>query len=106
MFLDLVEGLNRAMRSRLEDQRGTEINFELPDFLKDKENEHNNNLRKLRRVDENNSTENRRLLTSNNHPILPKQDWTPTTASAKNIKLELQSNYENRTIINNNNSGN
>ncbi|KAL1501798.1 hypothetical protein ABEB36_007057 [Hypothenemus hampei] len=31
---ELVEGLTRAQR-RLEDQRGTEINFELPDFLKD-----------------------------------------------------------------------
>lgn len=30
--------MKRAQRSRLEDQRGTEINFELPDFLKDKEN--------------------------------------------------------------------
>jgi len=34
----LYEGLKRAQRCRLEDQRGTEINFELPDFLKDKEN--------------------------------------------------------------------
>lgn len=33
-FVDLYEGLKRAQRSRLEDQRGTEINFELPDFLK------------------------------------------------------------------------
>ncbi|XP_075222351.1 regulator of G protein signaling family member locomotion defects isoform X2 [Lycorma delicatula] len=30
----LYEDLKRAQRSRLEDQRGTEINFELPDFLK------------------------------------------------------------------------
>ncbi|XP_017775216.1 PREDICTED: regulator of G-protein signaling loco [Nicrophorus vespilloides] len=36
---ELYEGLSRAQRSRLEDQRGTEINFELPDFLKDKEND-------------------------------------------------------------------
>ncbi|XP_031780001.1 regulator of G-protein signaling loco isoform X3 [Nasonia vitripennis] len=35
---NLYEGLKRAQRSRLEDQRGTEINFELPDFLKNKEN--------------------------------------------------------------------
>ncbi|KAK6635518.1 hypothetical protein RUM44_000770 [Polyplax serrata] len=35
---ELYEGLKRAQRNRLEDQRGTEINFELPDFLKDKEN--------------------------------------------------------------------
>lgn len=33
-FSELYEGLKRAQRSRLEDQRGTEINFELPDFLK------------------------------------------------------------------------
>lgn len=37
-FLELLEGLNRAQRARLEDQRGTEINFELPDFLKDSDN--------------------------------------------------------------------
>lgn len=30
----LYERLKRAQRGRLEDQRGTEINFELPDFLK------------------------------------------------------------------------
>ncbi|CAB3362545.1 Hypothetical predicted protein [Cloeon dipterum] len=35
---ELYEGLKRAQRGRLEDQRGTDINFELPDFLKDKEN--------------------------------------------------------------------
>lgn len=33
-MLALYEGLKRAQRSRLEDQRGTEINFEMPDFLK------------------------------------------------------------------------
>lgn len=33
--LDFLESLKRAQRFRLEDQRGTEINFELPDFLKD-----------------------------------------------------------------------
>jgi len=37
-FAELYEGLKRAQRSRLEDQRGTEINFELPDFLKVLEN--------------------------------------------------------------------
>jgi regulator of G-protein signaling len=49
-----LEGLKRAQRSRLEDQRGTEINFELPDFLKDKENNIQNN--KLRKLKENVST--------------------------------------------------
>ena len=31
---ELYEGLKRAQMSRIEDQRGTEINSELPDFLK------------------------------------------------------------------------
>ncbi|KAH8382827.1 hypothetical protein KR009_005487 [Drosophila setifemur] len=35
---ELLEGLKRAQQARLEDQRGTEINFDLPDFLKNKEN--------------------------------------------------------------------
>lgn len=35
----MVEGLTRAQRSRLEDQRGTEINFDMPDFLKDNDKE-------------------------------------------------------------------
>ena len=33
-FADLYEGLKLAQRGRLEDQRGTEIRFEMPDFLK------------------------------------------------------------------------
>ncbi|CAG5075886.1 Similar to loco: Regulator of G-protein signaling loco (Drosophila melanogaster) [Cotesia congregata] len=47
---ELYEGLKRAQRSRLEDQRGTEINFELPDFLKDKENSKSKDEKKLRRA--------------------------------------------------------
>ncbi|XP_032672591.1 regulator of G-protein signaling loco isoform X2 [Odontomachus brunneus] len=46
---DLYEGLKRAQRSRLEDQRGTEINFELPDFLKNKENGKPSDCNKMRR---------------------------------------------------------
>ena len=34
LSLDLYEGLKLAQRGRLEDQRGTEIKFEMPDFLK------------------------------------------------------------------------
>lgn len=30
----MYEGLKIAQRGRLEDQRGTEINFEMPEFLK------------------------------------------------------------------------
>ena len=33
-FLELYEGLKRAQRLRIEDQRGTAINAELPEFLK------------------------------------------------------------------------
>lgn len=46
----LLEGLKRAQRARLEDQRGLEINFELPEFLKDKEKYANvgNKLRKTK----------------------------------------------------------
>ena len=33
-FPDLYEGLKLVQRGRLDDQRGTEINFEMPDFLK------------------------------------------------------------------------
>ncbi|XP_043498432.1 regulator of G-protein signaling loco isoform X2 [Polistes fuscatus] len=47
---DLYEGLKRAQRSRLEDQRGTEINFELPDFLKNKENGKPLDRNKVRRA--------------------------------------------------------
>ncbi|XP_012226987.1 regulator of G-protein signaling loco isoform X2 [Linepithema humile] len=47
---DLYEGLKRAQRSRLEDQRGTEINFELPDFLKNKENGKPSGSNKMRRT--------------------------------------------------------
>ncbi|XP_050521691.1 regulator of G-protein signaling loco isoform X2 [Daktulosphaira vitifoliae] len=45
----LYEGLKRAQRSRLEDQRGTEINFEMPDFLKDKDNENSDTNKKQRK---------------------------------------------------------
>ncbi|XP_051161677.1 regulator of G-protein signaling loco isoform X2 [Leptopilina boulardi] len=47
---DLYEGLKRAQRSRLEDQRGTEINYELPDFLKNKENGKILDSKKMRKV--------------------------------------------------------
>ena len=33
-FAELYEGLKLAQRGRLEDQRGTEIKFEMPEFLK------------------------------------------------------------------------
>lgn len=44
----MLEGLKRAQRFRLEDQRGTEINFELPDFLKDNDLNNRNKFRKTK----------------------------------------------------------
>lgn len=41
---DLLEGLKRAQLARLEDQRGTEINFELPEFLKNTDNAHKSTM--------------------------------------------------------------
>ncbi|CAO1402445.1 unnamed protein product [Diamesa hyperborea] len=60
----LLEGLKRAQRSRLEDQRGTEINFELPDFLKDKE-KYSNVGNKLRKTKFNESPSNSISLYNN-----------------------------------------
>lgn len=48
---ELLEGLKRAQRSRIEDQRGTDINYELPDFLKNKENYNKNKVRKLKTLE-------------------------------------------------------
>lgn len=72
---ELVEGLTRAQR-RLEDQRGTEINFELPDFLKDKEERH--------------------LLKQNSSDNPASQ---PKIALTKNLRQDNQSNYENQNIL-------
>ncbi|XP_050297452.1 regulator of G-protein signaling loco isoform X2 [Anthonomus grandis grandis] len=72
---ELVEGLTRAQR-RLEDQRGTEINFELPDFLKDKEE---------------------RLLHQSQYPSdTPEQDSHPKMALTKT--LVIHPNYENQHV--------
>ncbi|XP_050510624.1 regulator of G-protein signaling loco isoform X2 [Diabrotica virgifera virgifera] len=89
---ELVEGLTRAQR-RIEDQRGTEINSELPDFLKDKENEH---LQKQRRSDLEGSTAKFYLGETS---VPASSDKLPVISSAKNMKLELQSNYENRNVL-------
>lgn len=62
LITELYEGLSRAQGSRLEDQRGTEINFELPDFLKDKEN---GSLCKPLPGSSRNSYENTTLLSNN-----------------------------------------
>ncbi|XP_044745843.1 regulator of G-protein signaling loco isoform X2 [Coccinella septempunctata] len=82
----LVEGLTRAQKARLEDQRGTEINFELPDFLKDKEDDR---LRKS----PNHSTE------SNFAPDQTSNDASNPTLSPKTKgELDARVNYENQSI--------
>lgn len=78
----LLEGLKRAQRSRLEDQRGTEINFELPEFLKDKEKYANvgNKLRKTK-FDESPSNSvslyNNIDACNNNEPIVKMNTSSP-----------------------------
>ncbi|XP_049825933.1 regulator of G-protein signaling loco isoform X3 [Aethina tumida] len=77
---ELLEGLTKAQR-RFEDQRGTEINFELPDFLKDKENEEHKFRKPLRRPNEETGTSH-----------LRKNDRV--------TKMESQSSvYENRAVF-------
>lgn len=102
---ELYEGLKRAQRSRLEDQRGTEINFELPDFLKDKENapQTGKKFRKLRRGDESTSKfyEPTDLPAGSSQESLPvgasggkcgfRPDKTPTTPGALVTRLLDQS---------------
>lgn len=86
----MYEGLKRAQRSRLEDQRGTEINFELPDFLKDKENQTSS---KFRKVQPNGSlvSENSRFY-DGELTIVPKQSpdkiITPPIAMTRNLKVD------------------
>lgn len=58
---DLLEDLKRAQLARLEDQRGTEINFELPEFLKNTEN-----LNTSSGSSNNNNSNNENSLTTNN----------------------------------------
>uniref|UniRef100_A0A1Y1LI36 RGS domain-containing protein n=1 Tax=Photinus pyralis TaxID=7054 RepID=A0A1Y1LI36_PHOPY len=89
----LYEGLNRAQSSRIEDQRGTEINFELPDFLKDKDiSQHNcSRVRKFRRTD---GSHNERFC-------------DPETGNEllSNRQFEPRCNYENRNVIFENDGG-
>ncbi|KAH8381578.1 hypothetical protein KR093_008672 [Drosophila rubida] len=64
---ELLEGLKRAQLARLEDQRGTEINFDLPDFLKNKENL-NAAASKLRKVRANLSPVNKAATSPTDAP--------------------------------------
>ncbi|KAK0157788.1 hypothetical protein PV328_011480 [Microctonus aethiopoides] len=92
---ELYEGLKRAQRSRLEDQRGTEINFELPDFLKNKENgKQNTDEKKIRRG---------RLTSSLNSDVGSSSkfyDSSTSDDSKKQNKLDKQSNNHRHSAIN------
>lgn len=85
-----MEGLTRAQR-RLEDQRGTEINFELPDFLKDKES-HQNSQRQTPKLSESES-ETRFYL-----DITETQPKIERVALAVPIKRDKAA-YENRSVM-------
>lgn len=92
-FSELVEGLTRAQR-RLEDQRGTEINFELPDFLKDKENQQNSNpQQKLE-----DSKSNTRFYLEE-APVVHTKPEIHQIPSANYPKRELHAMYENRSLL-------
>lgn len=91
-FSELVEGLTRAQR-RLEDQRGTEINFELPDFLKDKENQQNSSpLQKL------NDSKSHTRFYLEEASIVHYKPEIHQISSTNYPKKELRVMYENRTI--------
>ncbi|GLV40551.1 locomotion defects [Carabus blaptoides fortunei] len=93
---ELYEGLKRAQRCRLEDQRGTEINFELPDFLKDKENAQSNN--KLRKLQQNGGTVNGETARFyDTEPAVLHTDKITPVASARNLQLELQTTEDTLT---------
>lgn len=89
LISELYEGLSRAQRSRLEDQRGTEINFELPDFLKDKEN-NQSTCKPLRLSGEG---ETSKFYTNDFHHS--------KHIPLKSPKLDVAASYENTSILNN-----
>lgn len=83
----------------MEDQRGTEINFELPDFLKDKENEQKVNfLKPHRRSGEHSASESSKFYISDAH-VHPKHERSTSVGGLpKNPKLD---NYENTSVLHN-----
>lgn len=88
-----MEGLTRAQR-RLEDQRGTEINFELPDFLKDKESHQTTNNQQK----QGESRGDTRFYVEESSPLRSKQD-NQQTAQTNYSKRDIPSMYENRSIL-------
>jgi len=66
----LLENLKRAQCLRIEDQRGTDINFELPEFLKDR----NRLGQKLRKTAQPDSSSNSLNLYSNIQALSPNRN--------------------------------
>lgn len=89
LISELVEGLTRAQR-RLEDQRGTEINFELPDFLKNKEIQQNT-VTQLKQAEC--GTDARFILEETTSSQLTSQE-VQTISAKRDLGL-----YENRTVL-------
>lgn len=94
---DLLEGLKRAQLARLEDQRGTEINFDLPDFLKNKENL-NAAASKLRKVRANLSPVNKANSSTDAPQPAPRLSITrsqqPVVASVSPMKVDFEQETE------------
>ncbi|XP_023165627.2 regulator of G-protein signaling loco isoform X4 [Drosophila hydei] len=87
---ELLEGLKRAQLARLEDQRGTEINFDLPDFLKNKENL-NAAASKLRKVRANLSPVNKASSSGTDAPQpAPRLSITRSQQSPMKVDLEVE----------------
>ncbi|XP_017859764.1 PREDICTED: regulator of G-protein signaling loco isoform X3 [Drosophila arizonae] len=84
---ELLEGLKRAQLARLEDQRGTEINFDLPDFLKNKENL-NAAASKLRKVRANLSPVNKVSSSSGTDAPQPAPRLSITRSQQSPMKVD------------------
>lgn len=89
--------------SRLEDQRGTEINFELPDFLKNKENFTNNNKLRKTKTNEPVPLARSQLETHSLKPITPltRPQPAPRLSIAKSPTTTVQLRFpelDNSTI--------
>ncbi|XP_034116534.2 regulator of G-protein signaling loco isoform X3 [Drosophila albomicans] len=95
---ELLEGLKRAQLARLEDQRGTEINFDLPDFLKNKENL-NAAASKLRKVRANLSPVNKATSPTDAPQPAPRLSITrgmqPSSVSPMKVDAEHETELTN-----------
>lgn len=71
----------------------------MPDFLKDKNSLSNANARKLRHTTDGAISENSKFYIADKILRPQTERVSPSISSAKNLKLELHSNYENRTVL-------